>query len=257
MKGFFHLLQTNSRLAICSSRFLICVGLVTLSLFMVSFSFIQSEQTVLQLLTLALGGTTGILMLILGTFPLLPFAISYATDWEQKTTSFWMIRSGVLQYAIHKCLMSAVSAFLVTSLGLTLFISIMSIWLPLFSTEIAIEAYQPFLVDGKPVLYFFFHITHFSLSASLFAIVALWVSTMIPNKFVALATPVVLYFVAHRLTTTLNIPVYLKALTIVEGYYNGGTPYLSLSIKLVTVLAITLPLCYWSIRNMKRRAQHD
>ncbi|GAE29747.1 hypothetical protein [Halalkalibacter hemicellulosilyticus] len=257
MKAFFYLLQTNSKLAIFSTRFLYCIGFVALAMFIVSFGFIQPGQNVMQLLSLALGGTTGILMLTLGTLPILPFAISYATDWEQKVTSFWMIRSGVFQYALNKCLISAVSAFLVTSLGIALFIGIMSTWLPVLSIDDGIGAYHTFLVDGKLVLYFFFHITHFSLSSVIFAIIALWVSTMIPNKFVALATPVVLYFVAHRLTTTLDIPVYLKALTIVEGYYDAGSPFLSLSIKLATVMAITLLLSYLSIRNIKRRAQHD
>ncbi|MCT2536727.1 hypothetical protein NC661_14160 [Aquibacillus koreensis] len=257
MNLFLNLQKINFLQAVLSFRFLFSSFLVFITITATTLAILDEPQDVIALLEFGLTGSHGSLMLIMGTLPLLPFAISFAVEWEQKSVLFWVIRTGVNRYAISKIITGAFSAFLVTAVGLSIFVLAMDAWLPIYDHSYGVEAYQPFLTDGQITLYLLFRISHISLTSVLFAILAFWVSTMIPNKYVAMAAPVVFYFIAHRLTTTLNIPVYLKALTIIEGQYDAGSPLSTILLKAITVLVLSLPLAYLSVRNIRRRIIHD
>lgn len=216
----------------------------------------QSYMSVTYLYGMAMGG--GSLFLMTGILPLFAYATTFASEWEQRATSFWLVRTGVRRYAISKVLVSALSGFLTTFVGLALFVLIIRIKLPLSSDASAGGSVYASLVEqGMPIQYFLFHITHFSLTAALFAVIAIWVSTYIPNKFVTIAAPLVIYFVTFRFTTQLPIPEYLKADSIVELIYDAGSPSASLLIKLGIVVLLCTLMGFATVRQIRRRVQRD
>ncbi|MBM7542334.1 hypothetical protein [Amphibacillus cookii] len=256
MNKFLNLQLGNFFRAILSIRFLICSVVVCLIVIATIIPMFNHEQGAIDLLDLGLSGSFGNLMLILATIPLIPFTLSFASEHQQRAVLPWVIRAGVNQYAIGKLLFSLLSAFLTTALGLVLVVIVLLIWLPVYQYGHGAEAYSGYLVNGQWMRYLLFNISHLSLSSVLFAVIAFWVSTMIPNKFVTLATPVVCYYLLHRLTATLTIPVYFQAMYIFEATYDAGTPWSSFLLKFVTVLVISLPLAYLSVRNIKRRVSY-
>lgn len=256
MKRYLFLQWTNMKQALFSLKFIIVTLLICCILFLTVLPAYTSTLDVVGLLSIGLGGTHGNLMLVLGTLPIIPFAISFATDWEQKVIHPWIIRSGVYPYATAKVITSVLSAFLATFFGLSIFELLASIGLPFHLNSYGVEPYMYFIDHNQTVLYFIFYNTHMALSSFIFAGIAFFVSTMIPNKFVTIAAPVVFYYLSHRFTSTLDIPIYTKALTIFEGVYNPGTPAESILYKFTTSIIIVAILSVLSIIQIRRRMLH-
>lgn len=255
MKLFFSLLAVNVRRAVFSPRFLLSACSVTLVMFLTGLGLLSNAHDVIYLCGLSSGSEN--LMLIVGILPLFPFATTFATEWEERATAFWMIRTGIWNYAVSKVLVSALSGFLTTAVGIILFVLIALTRFPLFTKVSTGDAYSVLLDAGKPVQYLCYYIAHISLSSVLFAVAAVWISTYIPNKYAAVAGPLVLYFVAHRFTATLNIPQYLKVGTIVGWVYGIGTPQKTLLLKLGVVAVLCLLMGYGAVRRIRRRVFRD
>lgn len=255
MKVFFSLLAINIRQAVFSLRFLVSACGVTLTMFLTGLGLLSTAHDVIYLCGLSSGSESR--MLMVGILPLFPFAITFAIEWEQRATQFWMIRTGIRNYSSSKVFVSALSGFLTTALGVSIFVLMALIRFPLFTHVSTGDAYSVLLEAGKPVQYLCYYIVHISLSSALFAVAAVWISAYIPNRYAAVAGPLVLYFVAHRFTTTLDIPQYLKVITIVEGGYDAGTPQKTLLLKLGIVMALCLLMGYGTIRQIRRRVFRD
>lgn len=256
MKKFLNLQLGNLSRALFSVRFFACCFLVCLIVIFTSIPLIHPDQGAIELLEASLGGSSGNLMLVLALVPLIPFTLSFGMEYQQKAILPWIIRSGVKSYALGKLSLSLISAFLTTAIGLAFVVLILSIWLPVHQHGVGTEAYSIYLVNGQVIRYLIFYIAHISLSSVLFAMIAFWVSTMMPNRYVTLAAPVVCYYLLHRLTSSLNIPVQFKAMYIFESVYDAGTVWSSFLLKLMTVLIISLPLAYLSYINIKRRVAY-
>lgn len=257
MKTFISLLAVHFRQAVFSFRFLFSVCAVVLVLTFTVWDWItnfEPHHDAIYFYVIGIGG--GSLFLLTGIIPLFTFATSFASEWEQRATSFWMIRTGIRTYSVSKIIMTALTGFLVTALGFWLFILLLAIKYPLLSFISTGDAYVGLLEAEAPVKYLLFHITHTSLTSALFAVTALWVSTYIPNTFVTIASPLVIYMIAHRFTSQLEIPEYLKALTIVETTYDAGSPISTLLLKLVTVVVLCMLMGFMIVRQIRRRVFH-
>ncbi|WP_238187615.1 hypothetical protein [Paenibacillus sp. L3-i20] len=254
MNLLMSLLLVSFRRALFSGRFAISVVGVTLALFLTSYGMISPQSDVLSVVMLYGGGN---LILIVGILPLLPFATTFASEWEERAASFWIVRSGVHCYAIAKVFVSAISGILVTFAGITLYALLLLTKLPFFTKSMTGDAYAPLLDANMPLLYFFSSAIHLSLSSALFAVAALWISAFIPNRFTAMAFPAVLYFVIFRLTNFWDIPEFLKLSKIVGETYHAGSPLASFLLKLGTVTVLCLLMGYGSVRQIRRRVQHD
>src|SRR5690606_11795251 len=108
------------------------------------------------------------------------------SDWEQRAHPFWMIRSGVSHYVMGKMLAAAFSAFLTTFFGILLYALILLFRLPLFTHISTGDAYVVLLEQDMPVIYILARAVHLSMSSMLFACLAIWVSVLVPNRFVTL-----------------------------------------------------------------------
>lgn len=247
------LLSVDLYRSIFSLRFFLSVFGVALVMFLTTFKVLSNPSDVLNLLEMGIGGS-GSLILIVCILPIFPYGTVYATEWEEQATSFWIVRTGIRNYSLCKILSTALTGFLTVAIGLLLFILIMLINVPLFTHSTTGNAYETLLLEGEPVKYLFYFIAHYSFTGALFAVTALWVSTFVPNKFVAVATPLVLSFVAQLITSILDIPQYLTITTIVQGVYNVGTPATSLMVKMLTVAVLCLIMGFGAFRQIRRRA---
>ncbi|MBP1994323.1 hypothetical protein [Paenibacillus eucommiae] len=254
MKTLFSLLVISFKRAILSTRFLASVCGVTLVLFLTSFGMINPLSDVLSVVKTTGGGN---MILVVGILPLIPFATTFASEWEEGSASFWLVRSGVRNYAVSKVVVSAFSGTLTTFAGILLYALILLIKLPFFSTITTGDAYAPLLEAGMPVRYLLYSAAHLSLSSALFAVAALWISTYIPNRFTALAAPTVLYFALYRLTRFWDLPLYLNLGTIIEGTYHAGSPQATILFKLGTVTILCLLMGYGIVGQIRRRLQND
>jgi hypothetical protein len=254
MNPFISLFAVSFYRAVFSWFFLIGVCGVALMSWFTAFGMIGSQS---DLLSVVIISGSGNILLIVGILPVIPFAITFASEWEERAVSFWIIRSGVRRYAFNKVIVSALSGFMVTFVGILLHAFLLWTRLPLYTTFQTGDAYASLLKAGRPLQYLLFSAAHLSLSSSLFAVAALWISAYIPNRWTAIAAPIVLYFVLLRFTRNWNIPSFLKIGTIVEGTYHASSPLSALLFKLATVMLLCWLIGYGTMRQIQRRVQHD
>jgi len=254
MKPFFSLIMTGCSRAIFSLRFIISVCGIMLVLFLSSFRTISPQSDVLSVVMFSGSGN---FILIVGILPLIPFATTFASEWQARATNYWIIRSGVRNYAISKIIVSAFSGFLATFAGILLYALILLIKLPLFTHITTGNAYAPLLEEGMPVQYLLLSAAHLSLSSALFATAALWISTYIPNRFTAITAPIVLYFTLYRLTRFWELPPFLQLGILLEGTYHAGSPQATIFFKLGTILILCALMGFGTVGQIRRRVQHD
>src|SRR5690625_6619081 len=99
-----------------------------------------------------MGTGGGSLFLMTGILPLFAFSTTFASEWSQRATSFWIVRAGIRNYATSKVIVSALPGFLTTAVGLNLFFLLMRIKLPIFSTPSTGDAYATLLEQCMPII---------------------------------------------------------------------------------------------------------
>lgn len=254
LKTWLSLLKVNTTRAIFSVRFLLSGGCIVFVLLSISFGMINSDSDVLSVVLIS---GSGHIPLIVGVLPLIPFAVTFASEWQERAVNFWIIRTGVRLYATSKVIVSACSAFFATFIGIMLHALILWSWLPLYTSFQTGDAYAPLLEAGMPWQYLVSSAAHLSLSSSLFSVTALWISTYIPNKWTALAAPIVLYFVLLRLTRNWDTPSFLKVGMLIEGTYHAGSPIAAFLFKLGIVFVLCWLMGIGTMIQIVRRVRHD
>ncbi len=245
MKLFLRTLRASLRRA-CFS---VTSGTVVLATFSVlalgSTGLYTKGGDVIYYLGLALNGSSAIVLMVC-VFSTLPFSTSFATDWAERSFRFWSVRCGLRVYALTKIAACAVSGFLTSFLGMALFTAVFSLRFPLFLSPSVGNAYSAYLNSGRAYVYLLLLMTHISLSSSVFAVLALLVSTFFRNRYTAAVMPVVLYMVAIRLSELLGPPAFLHASCFVETMFNAGSPVRSILLKLALTLG-ALAILGWAV----------
>lgn len=251
-----HLFATDLRRALLSWRFIISACGVSLIMFAAVPGLLgDTSSSVFYLMDLSLPGS-GLSSMVLCILPVFAFAISFASEWEEKAVSFWIVRTGVVRYTISKIVVSAVSGFMTIVVGMILFILVLRPWFPLFTTVHTDLSYETLMVQGHVYAGLLLYISHFALSGALTAVCAMWISAYLPNRFVVATAPVVLYFTSLRITGRLELPAYLDPVFWVGGIYNVASPVATLLTKLVTVIILCCIMCVAATLQMKRRISH-
>ena len=240
--------------AIVSVRFFLSVVGVAFVVFIASSGQVGGSPDVLYLLDLGLMGS-GSFIMVLCVFPIIPFATTFASEWEEHATGFWIVRSGTRNYAVIKFLVSILSGMLTTGVGLALFVIIMSIWHPLFIASTTGNVYEVYLQADKPEKYLLFYITHMSLSSAIFAAVAVWMSAWIPNIYTTAAAPIVLYFFFLRISTMPIWPKSFNLAAIIQGVSGKGSPLEVLLTKLGIVTFLCILIGYGTVVQIHKRIQ--
>lgn len=139
---------------------------------------------------------------LLPVFGALPFTANFADEWKSGVTLGCVIRRGAKKYAAANVLFCAVTSLLTVVLGMLLYAFIYSLFIPLYE-----EYTDPFtyllgrlLKGGLGWLYMIFQIFIFACSCSMWAVMGMLLSALMPNKYVAIASPFVASYIVERIT---------------------------------------------------------
>ena len=168
-------------------------------------------------------------------FPILPYSLSFSQDIHSGAARYWCLRIGTKKYCLSRLCVSALSAFFSTFLGLWLFIGILTPFFPLNVVQGSGGPYRQFLQEGKMLVFFAFEFVHMALSATLFSIIAVFVSAYIPNPFISLAVPAVFYIVSLAIAQSLKTPIWLNLGAVMVGRFDAGTPFASGGVKALNI----------------------
>lgn len=139
---------------------------------------------------------------LLPVFGALPFTANFADEWKSGVTLGCALRRGVKKYAAANVLFCAVTSLLTVVLGMMLYVWIYSFFIPLYG-----EYNNPntfllggLLTGGLGWLYMLFQIFIFACSCSMWAVMGMLLSALMPNKYVAIASPFVASYIVERIT---------------------------------------------------------
>lgn len=139
---------------------------------------------------------------LLPVFGALPFTANFADEWKSGVTINCALRRGVKKYAAANVLFCAATSLLTVVLGMLLYAFIYSLFIPLYA-----EYTDPFtfllgrlLTGGLGWLYMIFQIFIFACSCSMWAVMGMLLSALMPNKYVAIASPFVASYIVERIT---------------------------------------------------------
>lgn len=256
MRLFFTTVWANITQAIRSTGFLISVAGTFMAVALGTTGLPADSADVIYLLGLSLNGSSSIILVVC-IFSILPFATSFASEWTERSYRFWVIRTGLRVYSYAKIVVCAVSGFLATFVGLTIFLGAFSLLYPLFVSPYVSNGYSIFLENGQPYLYLLFFMTHISLSSSIFAVLALFVSSIFQDRFTTVAMPVVIYMAALRLFELIAPPAFLNLSVLIEAIYNAGSPLKSILLKLTATIIVILVSGGLTSMRIRKLVQND
>lgn len=164
-------------------------------------------------------------------FPIaaLPFASSFCSDWDNKYIRPTVVRASIKQYSLSKVIAVFISSALVVMIGTGIFMFITTFLLsnpepsPAQLENYANSAsFGQFVVRGQYFLYIAVHSFIESFYFAFYAVVALAISTLIPNIFVTLAAPLIAHYLVIHLNTILQLPDIFRIYVLMNGNINFG-----------------------------------
>ncbi len=226
--------------------------------FGVAGSIMAGEPSVWYVASISIGSGMGYLTLLL--LPTLPFSMSLANEWNSHASIYWISRTGTAKYAIAKLFSSALSGFLVTALGMGIFLSSLRLFMPGYiDNGNVVNAYEMLFSQGSPILVWLCYVLHFGLSGALVAMFGMFVTLFIPNPFVAVSAPISVFLLLTRILSSTGIdPMSIWwpsswVLTI----HNAPTAGRLFAEKFAIVFLLCVLMCIGGAIKLKRRLEHE
>ena len=208
------------------------------------------------------------LMLGLGSFKnmiifaaSIPYMASFCSDWNNKFIQSVAIRSGVSSYAKSKLIVNIITTFLLVFLSLISFVLLLNLKMPLTyqdinSGVIISKPYGYILMGNSPIIYFIIRSFLISISAVFWCTVGLYISSYIPNNFVAISTPFISFYLLGEIGEFL--PHFFNFRMLAYGFdvINKGA-LITIIYTLVFFTVLTLIVGMLFIRNVKRRVGNE
>ncbi len=232
-KKFFRLLRSDFRRAVLSENFLTATLLVpffyllgTLESFAECVKY-GMEISVYEMHAMAAFGTFRLLNYVLCAFP---FAAGFAADFQSRYFRSVIARSGRRCYAISKVIVTALSGTLCLVVGELLYMLLCACFGTAVSAETLAELrtagtgafetipHAKLLLDGNFVGYFLLLALTRGLVGSFLSLIALCVSLHMQNRFVILASPLLIfYFLETVLLNLFKLPAQCSLANIFDG----------------------------------------
>jgi hypothetical protein len=221
--------------------------------------YIEAKETsILYLFELFLGLSMFKKLAVL--FAAVPFAAVFCSDWNCQYIKPVVIRSGIKKYAWSRITLCFLSAFITVFIGLILFFILLSLKMPLFlesdMDNLISEPFASIAYGVMPVMYILAEAAVFSMAAALWSVVGMTVSAYIPNRFVALASPVIACYLLEELTAYLPNFLNIYYLTRSANVIRQGAA-LSFSYFCFVFVGLSLLSGLLFSRQVRRRIQNE
>lgn len=173
------------------------------------------------------------------------YTSSYCVDINQNYLNIIMARVSLKIYAISRIVSNAIAIMTAYFLGVLLYIGLLSIWYPLMNYENTIHSRGMFMIfqdlppEDHPVLIIVALSVLLVLSVIVLSNAGFIISSLIPDPFVTVSTPAILYFLLGCLTYFLpEILYYPSYSNSVPLFFDGiwETYFLKILVNLVGIL---------------------
>lgn len=193
-------------------------------------------------------------------FAAIPCTPVFCIDWENRFYRYSVVRSSPNYYAVSKAIACFFSSFFFILIGEWLQIFILRCMNQPFTSpqfEDSLGIFNGFSRPDKILIYLLLTICLKGLNAGFLSVLALCVSSEIPNIFVALATPILSFQILSTVANALRTPSYFVIREISLGRVNINDSFsqsFSYSVFFYIVLTALCTLLF--VKNCKRRIQY-
>ena len=200
---FLRALGVDLRRVLLSNRFLLAVGLMLIwlginggtDIFVYGFLYSSGIPTVFDR---AMTGVRGWGMIVLA-MATVPYSASYLTDRKSNFDHCAINRAGFPAYAFSRVVSTGLSAFLAMTVAAGIFLASLCLSGAPIDTipgdGISFNGvYTDLVIQVGPWCYFMVRFILSGLSVAMAAVFALYASTLIPNAYVVLISPLILYY---------------------------------------------------------------
>lgn len=262
MKVWKNLMFADMKRAICSPAFLFTA---------LAMTFVEVISAGMILTNLAFGVTeildnffagTGSAYLLIMLFPLFPYALAYARGEQERSSQFWIVRTGPVRYLISKFWAACLSAILVLALSFVLFsLLLLTMGHPLcnplaYQMEEPMRGYLRFLQEGNVAAYLILYTLDRGMSAAMMAACAVCLSCCYPNPYFAAAAPICVYHLVLKAFPDIAWAPLLPATWIEMTYASPSGGWVSFLCKLGVTLLVCTVYAVIAVGIIQRRWRH-
>lgn len=227
-KFFFLFISTLKRVFLSKSFWGACAGLAIMSLISIyeeSVTLDGMETSVLYLYEIGTYANFWILYLL---FAAIPGSALFCSDWENRFFRSSIVRCTKRIYGAATACACFISALVTVMVGEWLFIGVLWLRYPLIIEESVLAmgldhtVYAALMNSTSVLLYFMIRICIKAFCAAFCSVFALWLSTWITNIFVALTSPIILFYFLENVGAIFQLPGQLQITTLAKGHLMAG-----------------------------------
>ncbi len=245
-------LQVDAKRLLLNRRFYYCIAGMALALWASGIAYVHNRYGIPTLEECYDETTFGGFVILFYMLCVVGGGLDYCMDVKNHYMRYMVIRNGVRPYAVSKTIMAAVSGYISMFVGQVLFCGMM--WGYLVSRNGAVSG---ILSGGEQFRDMCWAVLVFSLLGSVLSVLGLFVTSLVPNVFVGMATPVLVYYVVITLTNRYWSSPYVMPSCIFFSYnklFGSGERHFLYAV--FVTLCITVLLYGGIYRQMKRRGEH-
>ncbi len=256
MKKMFNTLFIDLGRSFGTLNFYVTLLSVCVIYYMGAWSELGTAKDILLLFKYSGEGSTFNMLMVMVC--VLPYSTSFCSDWNSQNIRSCVIRTGCVKYCLSKVISCALSSGCAMMLGMVLFLISLLPRLPLVSVRATNYEYfatrtlaGEFLLQNQYIKYFLVYILLGFLTGALWSIVGLFISAYVPNKFVIICGPFIIYYFLNLISY--SFPIYLRLEKVYTGKCILGGTWTSLfyAVFLFIVLSVTVSILF--TRSVKRR----
>ncbi len=196
----------------------------------------------------------GMLKKVLVFFAAVPFVTVYCQDFNSGYIHSLVVRSNARKYAWSDVLVCALSGFSAVFFGILVFFAVLSFFYPVQPYETP-DVYGS-IAWNSPVLYAGILSFVFALYAAMWTVVGLTLSALLPDKYVALGSPLILGYVFEELTA--GLPAFLNLYSLSHNAAVFGQSPLLNFLYTLSIFVLVMAVSGWMFsRVVKRRSQNE
>lgn len=187
-------------------------------------------------------------------FAAIPFVTVYCQDYNSGYIKSLIVRSSERNYAWSNIIVCSLSGFTAVFVGMVAYFGIVSCFCPPQAYE-TVGAYSNMALNS-PILYVLLIVGVFSLYATMWTIVGLTLSSILPDNYVALGSPLIFGYILEEMT--FGLPSYLNLYKLSQSFaVFDKSPFLNYFYTMgVFILIMAISGCVFS-HFVKRRSRNE
>jgi len=259
----FNLIRMDLRCALGSRPFwgavLILLLISAISTF-TEYRITQGNSSIIYYSTFFLSGELSLMSIVVAA---LPYSNSFGQDWHNQLTRYEIVRATPGAYAWSKYIVTALSSFLAVFLAYMVSVAVLALRSPLSipgrnGIGFAASGEQPLfaLINSQPILYLCCRMALIAIHASFWAVFALWISTLLNNVFIVLASPLIAYYLIINVSSVLKLPRLLDLRLVYQGLFALGDWWMTFLYALLFFGSLSAFLGWLFSHNVKRLIAH-